>query len=85
LVVKQARGNGGNGVWRVQLPDPHGPVGAETLVRLQNALTRDAAFEDTTLQAFLERCDNYFAWSGSIISQAYQPRLAEGMIRCYFV
>ena len=44
-----------------------------------------ATFEITTLGAFLERCSEYFPWSGSLISQPYQARLADGMIRCYFV
>ena len=32
-----------------------------------------------------ERCGEYFAWSGSIVAQPFQSRLADGMIRCYFV
>jgi hypothetical protein len=82
LVVKQARGNGGDGVWRVELVRA---TATDTLVRIQHALTRDAASEETTLQAFLDRCGAYFAWSGSVIIQPFQPRLPDGMIRCYFV
>lgn len=78
LVIKQARGNGGDGVWRVEL------VGSDN-VRLQHALTRDATSEETTLRAFLDRCNEYFAWSGSVISQPFQARLQDGLIRCYFV
>jgi hypothetical protein len=33
----------------------------------------------------LERLGDYFAWSGSVVVQPYQFRLADGMIRCYFV
>ena len=29
------------------------------------------------------RCEAYFAGGGRIIDQAFQPRLPEGMIRCY--
>ena len=82
LVVKQARGNGGDGVWRVELVRA---TPTETIVRIQHALTRDASTEETTLRAFLDRCNDYFGWSGSVISQPFQPRLREGMIRCYFV
>jgi len=32
---------------------------------------------------FIERCRPYFAGAGCIIDQAFQPRVAEGMIRCY--
>jgi hypothetical protein len=52
---------------------------------VQNALTRAASFDDATLGSFLQTCDEYFAWSGSVISQAFQARLPDGMIRCYFV
>ncbi len=82
LVVKQARGNGGDGVWRVELVRI---ASTETIVRIQHALTRSATSEETTLQEFLDRCNEYFAWSGSVISQPYQARLRDGMIRCYFV
>ena len=37
-----------------------------------------------TLDAFTKRCEEYFAWSGALIDQAFQDRLAEGMVRCYF-
>lgn len=38
-----------------------------------------------SLGAFIERCGDYFAWSGSLVSQPYVPRLRDGMIRCYLV
>ena len=86
LVVKQARGNGGNGVWSVAAPpSTHLDLALDTVVRVRHALTRDAPFEEITLAAFVERCDAYFAWSGSLISQPYQARLPDGMVRCYFV
>lgn len=82
LVVKQARGNGGDGVWRVELVRASA---TETIVRTLHAVTRDATAEETTLRAFLDRCDDYFTWSGSVISQPFQARLRDGMIRCYFI
>jgi hypothetical protein len=39
--------------------------------------------ERLTLEAFMDRCSVYFAGDGRIIDQAYQPRLPDGMIRCY--
>jgi len=43
LVVKQARGNGGNGVWKVELPGRRpGPADPGVLVRVQDASTKDA-------------------------------------------
>jgi hypothetical protein len=35
------------------------------------------------LDAFIARCEPYFGWDGCIIDQPYQPRLPDGMIRCY--
>src|SRR5262249_23054629 len=35
------------------------------------------------LTSFLTRCEHYFGWGGCIIDQPFQPRLPDGMIRCY--
>jgi hypothetical protein len=75
-VLKQYRGNGGQGVWKVAwLP------GAR--VRLQEATHRDGTAEDMALADFLDRCDGYFAGEGRLIDQAFQRRIVEGMVRCY--
>jgi hypothetical protein len=31
----------------------------------------------------MARCEPYFGWGGAIVDQPFQPRLPEGMIRCY--
>jgi hypothetical protein len=85
LVVKQARGNGGNGVWRVELIDPGPAPSTATPVRIQPAQPKDAAGQESTLGAFLDICAAYFAWSGCVIDQPYLDRLADGMVRCYYV
>lgn len=36
-----------------------------------------------SLDAFISRCKPYFADGGCIVDQFFQPRLPEGMIRCY--
>ncbi|HEX6513079.1 MAG TPA: Cj0069 family protein [Chloroflexota bacterium] len=80
-VLKQYRGDGGEGVWKVQL------IAAST-VRVQHARIRDAVTEDLTLDQFMQRCEQYFAaehGTGRLIDQAFQPRVSEGLIRCYFV
>jgi hypothetical protein len=82
-VLKQNRGNGGIGVWKVELLQPaHGTPDAQTEVRVLHAL-RGSVEEEMPLGAFLARCDRYFAGEGRIIDQAFQPGLPEGMIRCY--
>ena len=93
-VVKRHRGNGGNGVWKVQLPIDdfaHGRGGApaalpqtETVIRVRHAL-RGCSEEEITLGQFYHRCEPYFSANGRVIDQEYQERLPEGMIRCYLV
>jgi hypothetical protein len=74
-VLKQNRGNGGQGVWKVEaLPN--------AMVRVLHAL-RGSVPEDMPLDALVARCEPYFGWGGCIIDQAFQPRLPDGMIRCY--
>lgn len=88
LVVKQARGTSGNGVWRVEVADSlsGGDLGPDTPVLIQRSEPRTVTpLEESTLGSFLETCNGYFGWSGSIIDQPYQDRVADGMIRAYFV
>jgi hypothetical protein len=76
-VLKQNRGNGGQGVWKVEaVPN------AQATVRVLHAL-RGSRPEEMPLADFMARCLPYFGWGGCIIDQAFQPRLPEGMIRCY--
>ncbi len=85
LVVKQGRGNGGNGVWKVELPGGNpGQTGPDVLVRVQDARSKDGAAEFLALGSFLRRCEEYFAWSGCLVDQPFQDRLGDGMLRCYF-
>jgi hypothetical protein len=82
-VIKQNRGNGGQGVWKVaRLGGGDGPLDADAVVRVLHA-QRGGVEEDVTLGEFMRRCAAYFAGEGRIIDQAFQPRLPEGMIRCY--
>ena len=76
-VIKRNRGNGGHGVWKVEtLASPHN----RPTVRVLDA-TKDAS-EELTLNEFLERCIEYFE-DGGVIDQPFQPRLSEGVVRCY--
>ncbi|MHB1444371.1 MAG: Cj0069 family protein [Acidimicrobiales bacterium] len=83
-VLKQYRGTGGNGVWKVEAASP-GPVGLDSMVRVDHALQWTGTPKAMALSSFLERCDAYFAGSGRVIDQAYVERLGEGMIRCYLI
>jgi hypothetical protein len=76
-VLKRNRGNGGQGVWKVEtMASPR----KRPMVRVLDA-TRDAS-EDLTLDEFLERCAEYFE-DGCVIDQPFQARLTEGVVRCY--
>ena len=79
-VLKQNRGNGGQGVWRVELVGEKG--GTDPLVRVLHA-QRGSVPEELPLAGFMGRCEGYFGWGGCIIDQPFQPRLPDGMIRCY--
>ena len=78
LVLKQNRGMGGNGVWKVE-PDASGD---DTTLRVQHAM-RDSVPESLSLDKFVARCEPYFAGDGLMVAQPYQARLAEGLIRVY--
>src|SRR5215467_16320010 len=92
-VLKQYRGNGGDGVWKVQLPmntftsaerSIVAPPQPKTIVRVRHA-KRGCSEEEITLGEFFRRCEQYFVDNGRMIDQEYQERLPEGMIRCYLV
>jgi hypothetical protein len=78
-VLKQLRGNGGTGVWKVELDRP-----SPTIVRVRHA-ERGAAEERMSVDAFVRRCEAYFESGGGMLDQEYQARLTEGMVRCYLV
>lgn len=79
-VLKQNRGNGGLGVWKVER------IGADdatpTTVRVLHA-QRGSVAEVLRLSDFMRRCEIYFVGGGKVIDQAFQARLPDGMIRCY--
>lgn len=75
-VLKPNRGNGGQGVWKVCVANGGG-------VRVLSA-ERGSMPETLALSAFLDRIAPHFGMpNGCVIDQPYQPRLPEGMVRCY--
>ena len=89
-VLKQHRGNGGNGVWKVEpvwsdrSQQRIGISPDDMIARVRHA-KRGSVDEIMPLGAFVERCRAYFERNGMVIDQEYLPRLPEGMIRCYLV
>ena len=84
LVVKQGRGNGGNGVWRVELAEPGARTTLRSPVHVREARARDGSGETMSLGEFVRRCERCLSWSGVLVDQEYQGRLADGLVRCYF-
>jgi hypothetical protein len=94
-VLKQNRGNGGIGVWKVELAANASvpslgdgsvvALGEDATVRVQHARPRDTATEELRLVDFMERCEEYFSGTGLMVDQPFQARIVEGMIRCYLV
>jgi hypothetical protein len=82
-VLKQNRGNGGQGVWKVELvTETNANPGPDAAVRVLHA-QRGSTPEELSLGAFMSRCQVYFSGGGRIIDQPFQSRLPDGMIRCY--
>jgi hypothetical protein len=80
-VLKQHRGNGGNGVWKVELVND-ASIGNETIVRVQHG-TRGSQVNQMLFNELIDVCRRYFVGDGHMIDQPYQARLGDGMIRCY--
>lgn len=83
-VLKQNRGSGGNGIWRVELKGDSA-IAARLPVAVHHA-ARGSRVEHTTLGEFIEHCAGYFAafsGSGILIDQPYLRRVSEGMTRAY--
>jgi hypothetical protein len=82
-VLKQHRGHSGIGVWRVEAVDPSAP---EALLKVRHA-QRGSEDETITLSALGQKLAPYLdpANGGHLIDQAWQLRLAEGMVRAYLV
>lgn len=82
-VLKQHRGHSGIGVWRVALALGDTAPGTMTLRHAQ----RGSEEERVDMGGLLQRMAPYFepAQGGHMIDQAWQPRIADGMVRAYLV
>ena len=84
-VLKQLRGQSGDGIWQVELAEPRqAKVSLDAVLQVRHA-KRDSVAETMTVSALLSRCGTYFATGAGVIDQPYQSRLPEGMVRCYVV
>jgi len=82
-VLKQYRGNGGNGVWKVEIASEDSSTDPEVFV--DHAMQWSGLPKQMTLGQFLDRSEQYFAGDGRIVDQPFLARLDEGLIRAYLV
>jgi len=83
-VLKQVRGHSGIGVWRVEACA--GSNAIQPMLKVRHA-QRGSDEESMDMPRLLRRMAPYFepAQGGHMIDQAWQPRLADGMVRAYLV
>jgi hypothetical protein len=82
-VLKRLRGHSGGGVWKVER-GPRADGAGSIALRVRHA-QRGSVEEYSTLDDFCRTCEPYFAEDGAVVDQMWQPRLPEGMVRCYLV
>jgi hypothetical protein len=80
-VLKPNRGNGSQGVMKVEVTSP-GPLRADSLLTLVEA-RGDVTETGIRLGDFMDRYDVYLSGGGRLIDQDLQPRVGEGLVRCY--
>jgi hypothetical protein len=80
-VLKRARGNGGLGVWKVDLAEPAARPSLASVVRVEHAY--DGATKELGLDAFVASFADYLGDGGRLVEQPFLTRAREGMVRCY--
>ena len=76
-VLKQFRGHSGQGIWKLT------PTAHPSRVLARHA-PRGSQEQEVPLESWIGECADYFK-TGPMFDQPYNPRIAEGTIRCYFV
>ena len=76
-ILKQYRGNGGNGVFRIDLSaSKHNKVG------ITHATNGDVN-RQLSIDEFYATFEDYFISGSSLIDQSWNPNIVNGMVRCY--
>jgi hypothetical protein len=81
-VLKPNRGNGSQGVLKVELTPPTAFPNADSLLTIVEA-RGDVIEAGVRFGDFLDRFDDYLANGGLLIDQDLQRRVGEGLVRCY--
>jgi len=83
-VLKQYRGHSGGGIWKIELAEDTGAIDDNTKVRLRHA-ERGSVETTVPFSQAVATLAEYFQNDGRMIDQAFNDRIADGMIRCYMV
>lgn len=75
-VLKQYRGNGGNGVFKIDLAGY-----SENRISVTHAQGHET--ENFSVEDFFTRFASYFSVNGMLIDQPWNPNIINGMVRCY--
>jgi hypothetical protein len=81
-VLKPNRGNGSQGVLKVELTPPAAFPNADSPLTIVEA-RGDVAEAGVRFGDFLDRFDDYLSNGGVLIDQNFQRRVGEGLVRCY--
>lgn len=75
-ILKQYRGNGGNGVFKIDLTNI-----ANDQIGVTHAQGNET--ESLSVADFFAKFEKYFLPGGMLIDQSWNPNLINGMVRCY--
>ena len=76
-ILKQYRGNGGNGVFKIDTGNVE-----KNKIRITHAI-KSGTEEIMDMDDFLEVFKNYFSNNSIFIDQPWNPNIINGMVRCY--
>jgi len=76
-ILKPYRGNGGNGVFKIDTTDYH-----NNRISVTHAKGGDQE-NVLTIEGFLAAFEPYFAANDLVIDQPWNPNIINGMVRCY--
>jgi len=76
-ILKQYRGNGGNGVFKIDLSNKK-----ENRIPITHATKGDEEIQMTT-DEFFSTFKKYFDEGSMLIEQSWNPNIINGMVRCY--
>ena len=80
--IRAARSQTKSREWRAGRLEGGASIYSTDRVRVLQAI-RGGMPEELPLADFMKRCDAYLEGDGCIVDQPFQPRLFNGMIRCY--